>query len=211
MLLKDYLDLKNFETTHAEDGEKALEDFQNHEFDFCIFDVMMPKIDGFTLGQEIRKIDKKIPIVYLTVKSMKEDVVKGLKIGADDYLTKPFHMEELLLRIHAILRRIKTNNEIAPNVFVIGKYTLDADKQILKKDGHIIKLSGKENDVLKILCQSPNQIIERSYILTKVWNNDDYFAGRSMDVYITKLRKYLKEDKNIEIMNIHGKGFKLIC
>lgn len=211
MLIREFLNAKEFETELCENGAIALNRYKNDEFDFIITDVMMPQMDGFRFAQEIRKIDKEIPIIFLTVKSMKEDVVKGLKLGADDYIRKPFHMEELLLRINAIKRRtIDKIEDQDISIFQIGSYTFDPEKQILSFDGTHQKLSSKESDVLTILCKNMNKVVERSYILVKVWNNDDYFSGRSMDVYITKLRKYLKNDPNLEIMNIHGKGYKLM-
>ncbi len=209
-MIREYLTAKNYDVTVAENGSLALDLFRKNFYDFIILDVMMPKMDGFTLASEIRKLNENVPIIFLTVKAMKEDVIKGLKIGADDYIRKPFHMEELLLRINAILKRTNESTKIGDH-YEIGKYTFYPGRQVLKFKDTDTKLSGKENDTLQILCQYKNQVIERSYILNKVWQNDDYFAGRSMDVYITKLRKYLKNDPNIEIINVHGKGFKLIA
>lgn len=212
MLTKEYLIAKDFECTLAENGQLAFEAYKKNSFDMLITDVMMPQMDGFTLAENIRQVDKKIPIIFLTVKSMKEDVLKGLKIGADDYIRKPFHMEELLLRINAILKRVADNLEKSNlKIYKIGQFTFDYDRQILKHPEGDRKLSSKESDTLKILCDQVNEVVERSYILTHVWGNDDYFAGRSMDVYITKLRKYLKADPGIELMNVHGLGFKLLA
>ncbi|RMD90779.1 MAG: DNA-binding response regulator [Calditrichaeota bacterium] len=209
-ITKEFLSSRDFDVTLAENGTRALDLFRKNFFDLCILDVMMPKMDGFTLAEEIRKLNENIPIIFLTVRSMKDDVIKGLKLGADDYIRKPFHMEELLLRINNILKRIGVAN-LKGDHYEIGEYTFYPDRQILKFKNEEYKLSGKENDLLLMLCRYKNQLIERSFILNKVWQNDDYFAGRSMDVYITKLRKLLKNDPNVEIINIHGKGFKLIA
>ena len=187
MLLKEYLRAKGFETVLCEDGEIAYERFLNEPFDICIFDVMMPKKDGFTLAKEVRQINSEIPIIFLTAKSMKEDVLEGFKLGADDYMSKPFSMEELLLRIEAVLRRstgLKPEDE--QEIFKIGKLTFNSKKQTLF-DGE-----------------------EEHYALKNIWADDNYFNARSMDVYITKLRKHLKKDPSVEIINVHGKGYKLI-
>jgi len=209
-LLQEYLNLKNFDTDLARDGEQGLSLYIKNKYDACILDVMMPKKDGFTLAKEIRMDSVEIPIIFLTARSMKEDTLEGLRIGADDYLTKPFSMEELLLRLKAILRRIKNKeNDEEKNIFKIGKYDFDVIHQSLKLDGESIRLTSKETELLKLLCLNINQVLERSAALTLIWHDDTYFNARSMDVFIAKLRKYLKSDPSIEIVNIHGTGYRL--
>ncbi len=211
MLLREYLIAKGFYTVLSEDGNIAYEAFLKEPFDVCIFDVMMPHKDGFSLAEDIKKINNDIPIIFLTAKSLKEDIIEGLKIGADDYITKPFSMEELLLRIEAILRRIKPVSTETPKLFVVGSLKFDPEKQILeKKDGEVIKLTTKESELLRILTINANKVTERNIALKTIWGDDDYFKARSMDVYITKLRKYLKEEEGVEIINVHGIGYKLI-
>ncbi len=212
-VLKAYLEAKGYTTTLCMDGKEALETFKRNEFDFCILDIMMPIMDGFTLAKEIRKLDKHIPFLFLTAKSMQEDKVHGFELGADDYLTKPFSMEELLLRIKAIRRRIEENSKAKPenNFFTFGKYKFDHNRQILEVDGKQQKLTSKESDLLKLLCQNINNVLDRSVALNKIWFDDSYFNARSMDVYITKLRKYLKDDPDVELINVHGVGFKLVA
>ncbi len=211
MLLREYLIAKKFDTTLCEDGNIAYDAFLKEPFDICIFDVMMPHKDGFTLAQDIKKINNEIPIIFLTAKSLKEDVLEGLKLGADDYITKPFSMEELLLRIEAILRRIKPAEPDAPKEFIIGTLKFDPEKQILQKeDGEIVKLTTKESELLRMLAINANKIMERNLALKAIWNDDNYFNARSMDVYITKLRKHIKEEKGVEIINVHGRGYKLL-
>ena len=212
-VLKAYLEAKGYTTTLCMDGKEALETFKRNEFDFCILDIMMPIMDGFTLAKEIRKLDKHIPFLFLTAQSMQEDKVHGFELGADDYLTKPFSMEELLLRIQAIRRRIEENSTAKPenNFFTFGKYKFDHNRQILEVDGKQQKLTSKEADLLKLLCQNMNNVLDRSVALNKIWFDDSYFNARSMDVYITKLRKYLKDDPDVELINVHGVGFKLVA
>lgn len=211
LVLTEFLKAKGFDITHAVNGKEAFEKFSAEAFDFCILDVMMPIKDGFTVAQEIRKADKNIPILFLTAKSMKDDTIKGLKVGADDYMTKPFNMEELILRINAILRRTSEVSEIKDkNNIQVGKYMFNYNQQFISKDGETQKLTSKETELLYILAINSFQTVERSVILKKIWGDDNYFNGRSMDVYIAKLRKYLKEDETVEIMNIHGTGYKLI-
>jgi DNA-binding response OmpR family regulator len=172
---------------------------------------MMPKMDGFTLAREIKKINAKVPFIFLTAKSLKDDVIEGFTLGADDYMTKPFSMEELLFRIKAILRRTNSNNASVTNeTFIIGDYEFDSQKQILKYGDKEQKLTTKESDLLRLLSNNMNNVLERNFALKTIWQEDSYFNARSMDVYITKLRKYLKEDSSIQILNIHGKGYKLI-
>ncbi len=210
-ILKSYLKAKGFEATLCENGKVALDAFKKGNFDFAILDIMMPVMDGFTLAKEIRKIDKKIPLLFLTAKTMQEDIIQGFELGADDYLTKPFSMEELLLRIQAILRRTEQARKKHVNaIYHFGKYTFDFDRQLLKSDKAENKLTSKEADLLRLLCDNLNEVLDRSVALNKIWNDDSYFNARSMDVYITKLRKFLKDDPEVELINVHGVGFKLI-
>ncbi len=209
-LLSTFLKSKGFDVTLATDGQIALDIFNNGSFQFCIFDVMMPKIDGFTLAKEIRELDKKTPILFLTAKEMKEDKLEGFAAGADDYLTKPFSMEELLARINAITRRVGVDEtEVAGEVYV-GTIKYEPELRLLHTEGEAKKLTTKENQLLELLVKNKNEVLDRQATLRAVWGDDNYFNGRSMDVYIAKLRKLLKEDPAIEIMNIHGKGFKLL-
>jgi len=211
-VLRAYLEAKGYNTTLCVDGKEALETFKRNEFDFCILDIMMPVMDGFTLAKEIRKMDKKIPFLFLTAKSMQEDKIHGFELGADDYLTKPFSMEELLLRIQAINRRIESmqKDKTENNLFKFGAFTFDYNRQLLILDKDQQKLTSKEADLLKLLCLNINDVLDRSVALNKIWYDDSYFNARSMDVYITKLRKYLKEDPTVELINVHGVGFKLV-
>ena len=210
-LLREYLIAKGFKTDLFVNGELALQGFKQNKYNICILDVMMPKMDGFTLAREIRKINGKSRFIFLTAKSLKDDVVEGFTVGADDYMTKPFSMEELLFRITAILRRISNNNISEKNeMYSIGEYEFDSQKQILKFGETSQKLTTKESELLKLLCNNMNNILERNFALKTIWQEDSYFNARSMDVYITKLRKYLKKDQSIQILNIHGKGYKLI-
>jgi len=211
-LLKEYLTVKGYETGLYTDGNKAYKGFIQEHFDICLLDVMMPVKDGFTLAKEIRLINSDIPIIFLTAKSMKEDVLEGFTLGADDYITKPFSMEELLFRIEAILRRTMPDSKSNIQVqYTIGDYTFDSQKQQLTAGKNVQKLTTKESELLKLLCNNRNKVLERNFALRTIWIDDNYFNARSMDVYITKLRKYLKEDPSIQIINIHGKGYKLIC
>jgi DNA-binding response OmpR family regulator len=208
-LLSQYLIAKNFDTELFSDGEKAWEAFQLKHFDICILDIMMPKKDGFTLAKDIRGINQTVPIIFLTAKTLKDDVLEGFKIGADDYITKPFVMDELLFRIEAILRRIEVQDE-GDGTYDIGNYQFDVYKQQLIINNETIKLTTKEAELLHLLCMNKNKILERNLALRRIWKDDNYFNARSMDVYITKLRKHLKRDDRIEIINVHGKGYKLI-
>lgn len=210
ILLKEYLKARNFDAELFTNGEKALKSLERNTYDICVLDVMMPIMDGFTVAKEIRKYKKDMPIVFLTAKSMKEDILEGFAIGADDYLTKPFSMEELIFRIEAILRRTKTTSNSDEKVFKLAGYQFDCEKQTLVYEDKIQKLTTKESDLLKLLCINKNAVLERNYALKSIWIDDNYFNARSMDVYITKLRKYLKEEPGIQILNIHGKGFKLL-
>ena len=211
-ILSSYLEAKGYPTTLCENGQIAFDEFMAGDFDFCIVDVMMPVKDGFTLAKEIRMIDKNIPILFLTAKSMEEDKLQGFEIGADDYLTKPFSMEELLMRMRAILRRSQNNQSVEADqgVFEIGSFTFDYNRQQLKTKDTEQRLTSKEAELLRLLCQKVNNVLDRSIALKKIWLDDSYFNARSMDVYITKLRKYLKSDPNIELLNVHGIGFKLV-
>lgn len=208
-LLREYMNAKNFDADLCPDGEEALKSFHSKSYDILVLDVMMPKKDGFSVAKEVRMVNQEIPIIFLTAKSLKEDVLEGFSIGADDYMTKPFSMEELIFRIEAILKRTKKDME-NKDVYKIGIYTFDVKKQLLEHAGNSQKLTTKEADLLKLLAQNSNKVLERNYALKAIWLEDSYFNARSMDVYITKLRKYLKDDPNIEIINVHGKGFKLI-
>ena len=211
LLLREYLVAKGFLTKLFPDGEAAHKGFLKEHFDICILDIMMPKKDGFSLAHDIRIVNPDIPIIFLTAKNLKEDVIEGFKLGADDYITKPFSMEELIFRIEAILRR--TSGEPQGNVqqvFTLGRFTFDVRKQILSDAETSVKLTTKESELLKLLCQHANKVLDRNYALKTIWIDDNYFNARSMDVYITKLRKHLKDEPTVEIINVHGKGYKLI-
>lgn len=211
-LLKNYLSAKEYETTLVTDGAQAMKAFRKDRFNLCLLDVMMPEMDGFTLAREIRAIDPHIPVIFLTAKNLKEDVIEGFKSGADDYLTKPFSMEELIYRIEAILRRSsKQVTDTPAEKYTIGKFTFDVTKQLLTWKDQSRKLTTKESELLELLCRHRNDVLERNFALKSIWIDDNYFNARSMDVYITKLRKYLSEDEKVEILNIHGKGYKLLC
>jgi two-component system OmpR family response regulator len=213
-LLKNYLIARNYETTLCINGSLALETFSAGTFGLCILDIMMPEMDGLTLAKEIRSTNPEIPIIFLTAKNQKEDVLEGFKSGADDYITKPFSMEELLYRIEAILRRTAGSGSSVnkkDNLYLIGSYSFDPLKQILFFNEKPTKLTTKESELLELLCKHGNEILERNYALKTIWIDDNYFNARSMDVYITRLRKYLKHDPSVKILNVHGKGYKLIC
>lgn len=209
-LLQDSLEIKNYDVVLKRNGEDAFNDFKVNKYDMCILDVMMPKKDGFTLAKDIRRMNATIPIIFLTAKAMKEDTIEGLKLGADDYITKPFSMEELTLRMENIFKRLPKAEVSTQNQFRLGNFEFDNTLRVLKQDGKETKLTTKESELLKMLAVYKDRILEREVALNAVWGTDSYFAGRSMDVYIAKLRKYLKEDANVEIQNIHGTGFKLI-
>ena len=210
MLLREYLNAKGYSTDLCPDGDAGYKAFVKNRYDMCVLDVMMPKMDGFTLAQEIRQANAEVPIVFLTAKTLKEDVLAGFKIGADDYLTKPFSMEELTLRIDAILRRTHGKKPKESNIYQVGRFTFDTQKQLLTIDGEQIKLTTKESELLALLCAHSGEILQRDFALKTIWTDDNYFNARSMDVYVTKLRKHLKADPSLEIKNIHGKGYKLI-
>ncbi|WP_340113349.1 response regulator transcription factor [Maribellus mangrovi] len=208
-VLKSYLEINDFNVTWVDDGKLAMDKFRTGEYHICILDVMLPNVDGFTVGAEIRKINKEIPMVFLTAKSMKEDILKGYNLGADDYITKPFDTEVLLAKIQAIVKRQSVEAKTEDIIFEIGSYAFDSKLRSISRDGEKQKLSPKEADLLKLLCQNKNELLSRETALRKIWGDDGYFTARSMDVFITKLRKYLKEDPDIEIKNIHGSGFIL--
>ncbi|WP_343635357.1 response regulator transcription factor [Fluviicola sp.] len=209
-LLQTFLKAKGYQVELARNGKHAYEKYTDGHFDFCIFDVMMPEMDGFTLAKEVRLIDPKIPILFLTAKAMKEDKLEGFESGADDYMTKPFTMEELLARIEAILRRTGGSDNDESEIQQIGNIQYEPVSRILHLKEENKKLTTKEGQLLHLLCKNRNEVLDRQAALRAIWGDDNYFNGRSMDVYIAKLRKLLKEDERIEILNIHGKGFKLI-
>lgn len=210
MLLREYLQAKGFDTELCPDGEAGYRAFQKEKYDICVLDVMMPKKDGFSLASDIRMTNSDVPIIFLTAKQLKEDILEGFKIGADDYITKPFSMEELVFRMEAILRRVRGKKSKERSVYSLGKFIFDTQKQLLSIGDVHTKLTTKENELLSLLCSHSNEILQRDYALKTIWIDDNYFNARSMDVYITKLRKHLKDDPAIEIINIHGKGYKLI-
>ena len=210
MLLREYLQAKGFNAELCTDGEAGYKAFLKSKFDIAVLDVMMPKKDGFALAQDIRQANAEIPIIFLTAKTLKEDILEGFKIGADDYITKPFSMEELVMRIEAILRRVRGKKTKESSVYQLGRFTFDTQKQLLTNGDKMVKLTTKENELLSLLCSHANEILQRDFALKTIWIDDNYFNARSMDVYITKLRKHLKDDEQIEIINIHGKGYKLI-
>lgn len=206
-VIKDNLSIKGYEVTLCVNGEDAFTVFEKQLFDVCILDVMMPKKDGFTVAQQIRKINPQIPILFVTAKSMLEDKITGFESGGDDYIVKPFSMEELVLRIEVFLRR--SNTQPIEQHYSLGTYTFDCRNYTLYHSAGEKSLTQKEAEVLKLLCENRNLVLKREEILKKVWGSDDYFMGRSMDVFISKLRKYLKDDPSIQIINYHGVGFKL--
>ena len=212
-LLRQYLVAKGHSVERKTDGEQGLTAFRTGTYDLLILDVMMPVKDGFTLAQDVRKLNKEVPIIFLTAKSMKQDTIHGFEVGGDDYLTKPFSMEELLMRVNAVLKRTLNNGHVEelPENFSIGSIQYDHRKQQLSVAGNSRKLTTKENDLLYLLFLNRDKVLERSDALMKVWGDDNYFNGRSMDVYIAKLRKYLRPDESIEIINVHGKGFRLLA
>jgi two-component system, OmpR family, response regulator len=212
ILLKNYLTAKNYETELFADGKKALQEFHASKYSICILDIMMPEMDGISLAAEIRKIELSVPIIFLTAKNQKEDILDGFRSGADDYITKPFSMEELLFRIQAILKRTSglplSKKE---DYYSIGNYSFDLLKQVLTIGEQSVKLTTKESELLELLCRHPNEILERNFALKAIWIDDNYFNARSMDVYITRLRKYLSKDPAVKILNVHGRGYKLLC
>jgi len=209
-MMKDFLELNDYEVTWAKDGIEGIIEYRKRNFDICILDVMMPRKDGFTLAKEIRNVNPDQAIVFLTAKSLKEDMMKGYILGADDYLTKPFDSDVLLAKIKAIITRNKRNDLPEYESYEIGNFTFDPRMRVLNGYGEQRKLSPKEADLLKLLIQHKNDLLPRSVALLKIWKDDNYFTGRSMDVYVAKLRKYLRPDANLEIQNVHSNGFSLI-
>ena len=210
MLLREYLQAKGYDAELYLDGEAGFKAFARSHYDMCVLDVMMPKKEGFTLAQEIREMNVDVPIIFLTARNLKEDIFEGFKIGADDYLTKPFSMDELVFRMEAVLRRVKGVKTQPITQYTLGKYTFDTQRQILSHDDEEVKLTTKESELLHLLCMHANDVLLRELALKTIWIDDNYFNARSMDVYITKLRKHLRADPTIEINNVHGKGYKLI-
>ncbi len=210
-LLKNYLELNNFDAHWFINGIEAFKGFHKNPYDICLLDVMMPEMNGFQLADEIKRVNPDMPLLFLTAKSLREDMLTAYKCGADDYIIKPFDSELLIFKINAILKR-SNGTAVTPSnstKFVFGKYSLDSNLQLLTGPQTVRQLSSRENDLLKLLCQYKNNLLPRDLALKKIWGSDDYFNGRSMDVYITKIRKYLKDDSSIEIINIHGKGYRL--
>ena len=208
-ITKDHLEIQGYDVHHCSDGEEAQHALSNGSYDLCIFDVMLPKLDGFALCEYVRKTDPHIPIIMLTAKSLKEDKISGLKTGADDYITKPFSIEELILKMEVFLRRNRITDQKSQNESLIGKYSFDYKNLSLSYNGNTKTLTQKEADLLKVLLDNKNNVLKRSDILLKVWGEDDYFLGRSLDVFISRLRKYISQDDNLAIENIHGVGFRL--
>lgn len=206
-LTKDNLE-QYYEVTHCTDGEACLESFKNNSYDICIFDIMMPKMEGFELAENIRKINANIPIIFLSAKTLKEDRIKGLRIGADDYLVKPFSIEELLLKIEIFLKRSQKNVITNKNTYTVGKYNFDNENYLVYTDSEKISLTQRESDLLKLFLDNKNVVLKREQILKSLWGEDDYFMGRSLDVFISRLRKILANEKGIAIENLHGIGFK---
>lgn len=211
MLLREYLQTKGYDVDLMSDGEEGLAAFMENSYDLCLLDVMMPQKDGFALAQEIRRIDSCMPIIFLSAKTLKEDVLAGFRIGADDYITKPFSMEELLFRIEAILRRLNSHKNRAGQTYLLGRLLFDTQKQQLTIDDKVIRLTTKESELLTLLAECMNSVLERGFALKSIWLEDNYFNARSMDVYITKLRRKLCDDPNVQILNVHGRGYKLVA
>ena len=210
MLVREYLEAKGYDAELYLDGEAGYRAFMKRKFDMCLLDVMMPRMDGFTLAREIRLVNTEIPIIFLTAKNLKEDILEGFKLGADDYLTKPFSMDELVYRMEAILRRVRSKEQKNVTRFQLGRFVFDIQRQVLIHDDVQTKLTTKESELLTMLCVHVNDVLERDLALKTIWMDDNYFNARSMDVYITKLRKLLKDDPTIEINNVHGRGYRLI-
>jgi len=207
-LTKDNLEQNNYEVVHCLNGKSGLEAFKEEEFDICILDIMMPKMDGFELATEIRKIDVDVPIIFLSAKTLKEDRIKGLRLGADDYLVKPFSIEELILKIEIFLKRSQKNTKIEKSIYEIGKYQFDTKNFILFNDAEKVGLTQREAELLKLFLDNKNLVLKREQILTALWGTDDYFMGRSLDVFISRLRKILANENGISIENLHGIGFR---
>ena len=210
MLVREYLQAKGYDAELFLDGEAGYKAFMKGKYDMCLLDVMMPKMDGFALAREIRLINADVPIIFLTARNLKDDILEGFKLGADDYLTKPFSMDELVYRMEAILRRVRAKSQRVVAQYQLGNFTFDTRRQPLSIGDKQTKLTTKESELLTMLCTHVNDVLERELALKTIWIDDNYFNARSMDVYITKLRKHLKDDPNIEINNVHGKGYRLI-
>ena len=206
----EYLEAKGFEITLKHNADEGFAAFSSNNFDCCIFDVKMPIKDGFSLAEDVRTVDENIPIIFLTGQSQKEDRIRGLTIGADDYITKPFSMEELFLRIKAILKRTQSQEKKQQEHFKIGKYSFDANARELNFEGKTTKLSAIETKLLQLFCENKNGLVQRDFALSRIWQDEDYLKGRSLNVYVSKLRSYLKEDQNIEILNVHGEGYRMV-
>ena len=212
LIVKESLETRGFEVNYSQDGRSGLNSFKEYKPDICLLDIMLPIKDGFTLAQEIRKLDARVPIIFITARSQTPDVVKGFEIGANDYIKKPFSMEELVVRIKA---RLSDNlglveKQDSQKNFLVGKFHFNYDRQILELEGHEKKLTHREAEILRLLCLNRNKVLERSQVLDKVWGDDNFFNARSMDVFITKLRKYLAGDSEVEILNVRGIGYKII-
>lgn len=209
VILKSYLESKEIATTLCTNGEDALNAFKNGDFNFCLFDVNMPGMDGFTLAREVKRINNQVPLIFLTARNTPKDIMEGFEIGCDDYVSKPFSMDELLMRIRAVNRRCSAET-VTPTTYQLGSFVFDAPRHMLIRGEESRKLTSKEADLLLLLCERLNETLERTYALSKIWYEDSYFNARSMDVYVTKLRKYFKEDPNVQLLNVHGIGFKLV-
>ena len=209
-IIKEHLELNGFDVELRGNGADGLSLYRTQSFLLCLVDVMMPEKDGFAFAREVRTNDQDTPIIFLTAKSLKEDKIEGFKIGCDDYVTKPFSMEELLLRIQAVLKRSSPSADVSPTIFSVGRYQFDFEKQTLVIDGSSQKLTTKEAELLRLLCLHMNQTLERSVALNAIWQDDSYFVSRSMDVFVSRLRKYLQRDPRVELKSVHGKGFKLL-
>ncbi len=208
-VLKSYLEINDFDVVWVDDGQNAVDQFKRNTFDICILDVMLPNVDGFTIASEVRRINPDVPIIFLTAKNLREDVLKGYKTGADDYITKPFDTEVLIFKLKAILKRKPVVQQKETAFFEIGNYSFDTKLRTLELNGNKQKLSPKEAELLTMLCENRNELLPREAALKKIWGDDGYFTARSMDVYLTKLRKLFGEDPSVEIKNIHGSGFML--
>ncbi len=211
-ILAEHLQMQGFLVTLCVDGEEGLLSFRNDNYNLCLVDVMMPKMDGFTFTRKVREVNEDIPLIFLTARSLTEDKIQGFSVGCDDYITKPFSIEELLMRIQAVLKRSQkqAQADVLPDDFSIGKYKFNHTRSILFLKKEERKLTPKESELLRLLCLNKNKTLDRNMALRQIWGSDNYFNGRSMDVFISKLRKYLKEDRQVEILGVHGKGFRLI-
>lgn len=209
-MTKEYLEAKGFKVTLKHNADEGLSSFKSNKYNLCIFDVKMPIKDGFSLAEDVRSLDEDIPIVFLTGQTQKEDRIKGLTIGADDYITKPFSMEELFLRVTVILKRVKRQEKSMPLKFDIGNYSFDSVTRELSLGGELIKLSAIESKLLQLFCENKNGLVKRDFALNRIWQDEDYLKGRSLNVYVSKLRTFLKKDENIEILNVHGEGYRMV-